>query len=272
MRIGSSIPLLFLQLAVAFAQQRPLITERAETLDKGEMLLDAGFEFLQQASFPFSGLEGDLTRSGVMGLRWGVSSNVELQWLGSMQDFLNVERRYAAPGSDQLDFLGNSTSDFGDLTVATKIQMIHEKGARPAFSSRFGMEMPNASNESGLGNDETNIFTEFLIRKTLGPLQLTGNLGMDILGDPVEPGSQDDMLRFGFAAVYSTRSSVNLLAEVYGRAGAGGVGTENRSRVRAGIQLLASGLYWDIAGFWGLAAADPATGLIVGVSKSFNLY
>ena len=33
------------------------MTERAETLEQGHVLLDIGVEFLQEAVFPFSGLE-----------------------------------------------------------------------------------------------------------------------------------------------------------------------------------------------------------------------
>jgi len=67
------LPLLLLlsQPALLFSQQRPLITERAETLKKNDLLFDIGLEFLQDAIFTFSGLEGDLTRIGVVGVRFG---------------------------------------------------------------------------------------------------------------------------------------------------------------------------------------------------------
>ena len=72
--------LLFLfQPALVFSQQRPLVTERAETVPRGHILFDIGLEFLQDAVFAFSGLEGDLTRIGVLGARIGVADNVELQ-------------------------------------------------------------------------------------------------------------------------------------------------------------------------------------------------
>ncbi len=263
--------LIFLfQPALVFSQQRPLVTERAETVTRGHILFDIGLEFLQDAVFAFSGLEGDLTRIGVLGARIGVADNVELQVLGTIQDILNIENRFMAPNTPQLNFSGNSTRDVGDFTMATKVRLTEEGERWPAMASRFGFSMPNASNENGLSNDEINVFSSLLFQKQFGKLQVFTNLGFAILGDPVTSGSQDDLFTYGVAALHPLADGINLVVDAYGRLGAGGIGTEEQSLLRLGTQINAAGLVWDVALSLGFRHTDPSSGLVVGVSKEFN--
>lgn len=263
--------LAFLHVGLVAAQQRPLITERAETLEKDQVLIDTGVEFLQDAVFAFSGLKGDLTRLGVSSIRMGAGETVELQLLGTVQNFLSVERRFAAPNSQRLNFQGNSTSDFGDLMVASKMRLKKEKGKWPAIAMRFATELPNAENESGLANDETNVFSSILLEKNLGKLRLLGNFGLAILGDPEDAGAQDDLYTYGIALFYPLNRRFNLMADAYGRVGPGGIGTEEQSLLRLGTQIQAAGLYWDLALFVGFRDTDPSSGLILGVSKAIKI-
>ena len=267
------LPLILLlsQPALLFSQQRPLVTERAETLKKNDLLFDIGMEFLQDAVFAFSGLEGDLTRIGVLGVRFGAAHNVEIQVLGTIQDILSIENRFPAPNTPNLDFSGNSTSDFGDFTMATKVLLKKEQNRWPAIAMRFGFQMPNTSNAKGLGNDETNFFSSFLLQKQFGKLQVFTELGLAVLGDPVSPGAQDDLFTYGFALMYPLHDQINLVVDAYGRVGAGGIGTEEQSLLRLGTQVQAVGLYWDMALFLGFRDTDPSSGLVVGVSKEFSL-
>lgn len=255
-----------------FAQQRPLVTEPANTVEGGHFRFELGFEFLQDAVFPFSGLEGDLSRIGVLGFRLGVGKNVELQLLGTAQNVLNVDRAFPGPNAPNLDFTGDSTSDVGDFTLAAKWRFKKEEAGSPALAFRFGFNMPNASNESGLGNDEIGVFGTFLIEKTVGDLRLIGNAGIAILGDPTDSNSQDDLFTYGVAILYPVHDKVHALADFYGRAGDSGIGNEEQARLRLGAQIEAGGLYWDISAFFGFEDADPDTGVIFGVSKDFKLW
>lgn len=262
--------LLLLHSVPIFAQQRPLVTERAETLEQGHILLDVGAEFLQDAAFPFSGLEGDLTRAGVLGVRIGAADNVEIQFVGIVQNILNVENRHPAPNTPRLEFSGNSTSDVGDFTLATKVRLKAEEPGWPTLAFRFGLQLPNASNENGLGNDETNVFGSVLVQKRLGKLQILTDLGLAILGNPVVPGSQDDLFTYGLALIYSLHPQVNLVVDAAGRAGPGDIGTEEQSTLRLGTQIQAVGLRWDVAAFIGLRDTAPSSGVVLGISKEFE--
>ena len=79
----------------AFAQQaqRPLITEDVEIVKPGALRVDFGFDFVQNREFGLSGLQGDLTRVGVVSLTFGMSPNVEFEFGGVMQNYLSVNRQ-----------------------------------------------------------------------------------------------------------------------------------------------------------------------------------
>lgn len=262
--------ILLLKFSSSFSQQRPLVTEPVETVKRGYAIIDTGVEFLQGADFPFSGLQGDLTRAGVTSVRIGAGEVVELQILGTVQNFLNVERRFPAPNSHRLKFQGQSTSDFGDLTMATKVKLRNERGKWPALGMRFGMELPNSGNESGLGNDETNAFSSMLLEKDWGKVRLLGNVGLAILGDPETPGAQDDLYTYGLGLIYKVHQRLNVIGDACGRVGPGGVGTEEQSLLRLGTQIKAGGFYWDVGLLFGFRDTDPSTGLVVGLSKEIK--
>ena len=57
--------------APARAQSRPLVTEDPETVPAGYILLEAGVDFLNGASYPATGLTGNLTKIGTFGLSFG---------------------------------------------------------------------------------------------------------------------------------------------------------------------------------------------------------
>ena len=132
-------------------------------------------------------------------------------------------------------------------------------------------ELPNASNQSGLGNDEMNFYASILLEKKFNRFKVIGNAGFAILGDPVTPGAQDDLFTYGLAGAYSVSETFALVADFYGRAGQGGVGTDEHSLIRLGTQINAAGLYWDVAFLAGLLESDPSTGIIFGLTKDFNV-
>ena len=112
--------------APAAAQQRPLVTEDPETIGSGLILFEGGFDLQQEIFFPVSGLQGDLLRVPTLGLSFGLSSIAELQIDGGLYNRLKVTQRTPAPLSGMLDFTGDSTSDFEDIVVATKVRMLSE--------------------------------------------------------------------------------------------------------------------------------------------------
>jgi hypothetical protein len=250
--------------------ERALKTESAELMAVGKVGADFSVEFLHRARYPLSGLEGDLLRLGVVSLRTGVGDYAELQISGVGRDYLTVTNRSQAilPAT----FAGNDTSDFGDLILATKLKLAPEKGIRPALSFRFAVQLPNASNEKGLGNDEMGFFSSLLLTKRLGRAQISGNLGLAILGSPVQSNAQADMLTYGLNIVMPVHPRLELVGELIGRQGPERVGNESLARAQAGMRIRAAGVRWDLTGMAGLKHDRPCTGFAVGVSFDFQAF
>src|SRR5690606_17403371 len=79
--------------APAAAQSRPLLTEDAETVPAGYILVEAGFDIERGTTYPLSGLTGNLTRIGTLGLSFGVSSIAEVQIDGGVRNQLSIITR-----------------------------------------------------------------------------------------------------------------------------------------------------------------------------------
>jgi hypothetical protein len=261
---------------VAAGQQRPLLTDDVDTVPQGAIDIGAGVEFLQNAKFPLSGLKGDLTRVGDIRIRTGFAPNVELQIEGTLQDFLAINGQLG-PSAIPLNVTGNSTNDFDDFTVSTKIKLLSERSSFPAVGIKLGFQMPNTDQARGIGTNQINIFTKFLFQKKFGkragrtPLaNIYGNLGLAIMTAPIERFTQNDVLLYGLAGIFRVTDHINVVGEVNGRANTRSdtapLGTESVGQFRIGTQIKASGLRFDTAAVLGLTRFSPRTGIIFGVT------
>ncbi len=270
-----SLPLAILCLAIpwnALGQQRPLKTDDAELLKTGMVRAEFGVEFLQGQRYSLSGLRGDLTRLGVSSIQIGVGDYAEFKISGVAQDILSLSSRADQPPIAPT-FKGSSTSDFGDLILATKLKLAGETKRRPSMAFKFGVELPNAKHDSGLGNDQTEFYSSFLFKKHFGSAQVLADVGFAILGSPVLQGRQTDPLTYGVAAIIPVVRSVNFVAEVSGRQGPPRrLGNENKSQARAGIQFWTGRIRWDLGAVAGLMRFDPKTGIVVGATYEFQAF
>jgi len=277
LRLSPLLSILFLSLcgaASVSAQQRPLLTEDVDIIAPGTMRIEAGIDFMQNARYPLSGLTGDLTRIGVIGINVGLSPNVEFQIEGVAQNFLSINTanpnpavlRGFVPGTD-------STNGTGDFTLATKIKLRNEGRRSPSLGFRFGVELPNSNETRGIGANQTNAFGVLLVGKKFGRrqrLNTFGNIGIGILTAPLAQFTQNDVLLYGAAGIFRVNNHVNIAAEVNGRAstrsGRAPLGTEPLSEARLGVQVKAAGLRFDFAGIKGLTEFSPRSGVTFGVT------
>jgi hypothetical protein len=255
------------------AQQRPLITEDVDIISPGSMRIQAGVDFMQRARYPVSGLEGDLTRAGVIGVSIGLAPNVEVQIQGVAQNFLAINSRTASTIPLDLAANANSTHDTGDFTLWTKIKLRNESGNWPSVGFRFGVQLPNSSQGTGIGLNQTNAYGQILLGKKFGQnarVNTFANLGIGILTAPTMQFSQNDVFTYGLASVVRLNKTFSMVGEVNGRQntrpGTGPLGTESQGEGRLGMQVRASGLRFDFAGIAGLTKFSPRSGFTVGVT------
>lgn len=256
-------------------QQRPLLTDDVDITPTGAFEVGVGVDFFQNAKFPVSGINGDLTRVGDIRIRTGFASNFEFQIEGTIQNYLAINSRTVAP--IQLRLNGNSTNDTDDYTISAKIKLRNENKFLPAVGFKFGFQMPNSDQSRGIGTNQINIFGKVLLQKKFGSVvgktprfNAIGNLGLEIMNAPLDKFTQNDLLLYGLAGIYRLTDNVNLLSEVNGRVstrrGAAPLGTESVGQFRVGTQIRASGLRFDAAAAFGLTPFSPRTGLIFGVT------
>ncbi len=258
---------------VARAQQRPLITEDVDIIPPGSMRIEAGIDFLQGARYTVSGLTGDLTRVGVIGINIGFSPNVEFQIEGVAQNYLSINSRGPSAVNLSLAPGANSANDTGDFTLATKIKLRNETRRGPSLGFRFGVQLPNSNQTTGIGLNQTNAFGSVLFGKKFGKdgrLNTFGNLGIAILTAPTQLFSQNDVVTYGAAGIFRVNRQFSIAGEVNGRAntrpGDGPLGTESQAEARLGMQVRASGLRFDFAGIKGLTRFTHDSGVTVGVT------
>ncbi len=272
--LASALCCAFVLASSASAQQRPLITEDVDVLAPGTLRIEAGIDFLQGAKFPASGLTGDLTRVGVIGINIGLSPNVEFQIEGVAQNFLSINTVNPNPAIPNTFAPGsNSTNDTGDFTLATKIKIRNETRHAPSLGFRFGVELPNSNEGRGIGLNQTNAFGTILVGKKFGHngrLNTFGNIGLGIISAPTDRFTQNDMLLYGLAGIFRVNKQIDLAGEVNGRAntrtGRAPLGTEPLSEARLGLRVRTSGLRFDFAGIAGLTEFSPRSGVTFGVT------
>lgn len=258
---------------VGRAQQRPLITEDVDIIPPGTIRIETGIDFLQGAKFPASGLTGDLTRVGVIGVNIGFAPNVEFQIEGVAQNFLSINSRSASAIPLSLAPGANSVNDSGDYILWTKFKLRTETRRGPALGFRFGVQLPNSNQGRGIGLNQTNAYGSILIGKKFGSagrFNTFGNLGIAILSAPTQLFTQNDVLTYGVAGIFRLNKQFSVAGEINGRAntrpGDGPLGTESQSEARLGMQIRASGLRFDFAGIKGLTRFSHNSGVTVGVT------
>jgi hypothetical protein len=259
------------------SQQRPLITEDVDIIKPGVIRIESGFEFLQNQKFPLSGLRGDLTKLADTRLSFGLAPNVEFQIEWTVQNFLSIDRRGPSAVPLRLGANGADTNDVGDVILWMKMKLRNESKVVPSLGFRFGAQLPNSNESRGIGTNTTNFYGIITAGKRFADKKLNvfGNLGIGILTAPLNTFSQNDVLMYGLAGIYTASDRVNIVGEVNGfhstrkRAP---LGTEDFSEARLGAQIRALGVRWNAAGIVGLSNRAPRTGLAFGVTYDWEAF
>jgi len=272
-RYIAAIVFTFVFIFTAQTQQRPLITEDVDIIPPGSLRIEAGIDFTQNNKFPLSGLRGDLTKVGIIGISFGLSPNVEFQIEGVAQNFLSINSFGTSAIPLDVDSRANSTNDTGDFTLWTKVKLRNETKRAPSLGFRVGVGIPSSNQARGIGVNQVNAYGMFLFGKKFGKddrVNTFANLGIGILTSPIERFSQNDVLLYGVAGIFRVNKTISIATEINGRAntrsGRAPLGTEPYSEFRLGAQIKTSGLRFDVAGIAGLTKFSPRSGITFGVT------
>ena len=256
--------------AMLFPQQYPVNTETPTILPAGSAHAEFGLGRYYDQPFPLSGLEGTLTKLGMLRFGYSYDGNVELQFDGTLLDLLDVKSRHAAFNSD-IASENTVTGDIGDFTLWTKFRLISEYRYFSTVSIRFGVQLPNASNESGLGVDEFDFYSSFLVEKHFHGVRCVLNAGLGVLGDPARLSSQHDTFIYGAGAYVPFGGNTTIILEAAGRTGHQGIGVYRLANAKAGEETRMLGLSWKLLGVLSFSRTDNSRGGELIVGYDFNI-
>ncbi len=201
------LTILLFALDMLFAQRPILRTESAQTLGKGKVRAGIGMEYLRKDIPPPPEFPQSVWRVFVLGWHQGVADNVnlDLDWLGGLSG-------KTADGRD--------LSDWGDLTVSTRITFFREQENFPAVGVQNSVKLPNSSYaRTRLGSNQTDFHSHLLLSKHFSNVKARLNLSFSIVGNPEVVGVQDDVYGFDAGVLAPLTESVRLFLEVVGFAG-----------------------------------------------------
>jgi hypothetical protein len=252
------------------AQQHPLAIESATLLEPGHAQIEFGTAHFRQQPFPLSGLEGNLWKIGNLRFCISLSGYVELQTEGTLLNVLDITKRNPAFNS-KITTSSNPTGDIGDFFLWTKFSVLREYTSGIGFSVRFGVQLPNASNESGLGIDEMNFFSSLLFQKHFAG-EWTINTGLGILSDPTRVGSQHDVFMYGIEYILPIGESTFLNLQSAGRRGHDGDGIRHLANAKLGIEnCVFNDLSIKLFAVTNFSSSDNAKGFEFSVAYTFHV-
>ncbi|MBI2429966.1 MAG: hypothetical protein HYV29_14450 [Ignavibacteriales bacterium] len=251
------------------AQQRPIAVESATLLESGDGQIEFGTAHFRDQPFPLSGLTGNLTKIGTLRFTIALSEYVELQTDGTLLDVLSVTDRVAAFNSVRTT-TRNPTADVGDFSIWTKFGILSEYSSGIGASIRFGVQLPNASNESGLGIDEMNFFSSLLLQKHIAG-RWTFNIGLGVLSDPTQLGQQHDVMVYALEYFIPIHALTSLLLQTAGRTGHDGIGVRRLANGKIGVEQSFGDINLKVFGVANFSPADNAKGIELSFSYLFNV-
>jgi hypothetical protein len=271
-RIALHVVMVCLAVPLAgYAQQRPLVTEDPETIGVDRVLVEGGVELDVDQTNAAYGIKGDIAHIATFGVSVGISPSAEVQIDGGLLQRLTVTERF--PNSPLFAstalVAGDRASSVEDFTVATKIRFSSETDRRPAFGTRFGVKLPTADPEKGVGLGTTDFFATFLVAKTVRSVRTVANVGLLVLGNPQDAQEPATALGISISVARAVTNEFEVVGEVNGRLSPFGEvppGLESRGVLRVAGRYTYAMLRLDFGLLAGITNRDPSFGISAGAT------
>lgn len=250
------LPLLLAHTSLAPAEgRRPLDAESVRLLPAGAVeveLAAAAAQDDRRTLFP--DVEGTALVAPRIGLRAGLGPWGEVRMEADALLRFDPDRGEAAEGA-------------GDWRFAAKLRLGPAAG-RVRGAAMLVAKLPVASDDEGLGTDETDLELRGLLGLEAERGRLDLDLGLAILGSPFRERAQEDLAVYAVAWWSALRPRLELGAEVAGRQG--GDFFPARSVARVGVRVERGAWRFDAALGAGLSDAAPDLELRGGATYRFR--
>jgi hypothetical protein len=259
--------------ATVSAQPRPLTPESVDGVGAGNISLAIGTDYARDYRYPLSGLEGDLSRVGLVRIDVGLGSIADFELSGGARDYLQITSITPAVLSSLLRLTSpTSTSAFDDIIVGAKVRLYRSSDGGPGVAVRFGTRLPNAKHESGLGQDTTDFYGSLLVDQSVASVRVTGTIGLGILGDPLRGNRRVNSLLYGLEIGQPVAQDLRVVLGADGRTGPNEPGLESRAVSRFGIQWTHGPTRIDLDATRGLTIVDGGFGAAVNLAFTFHAF
>ncbi len=190
--IGLVLSALLLCFTSSIFAARPLITDDADTVEKGTFQVEGGFDFVRQDNH-------DKEYFPSFTLTFGLFERMDIG-VGSAYLFVNPAE-------------GKKVNGFSDTPLKVKYRFLDQKGWIPSFVVSGLLIIPTASKSKGIGSGKvdfniTNIFQWNLSKRW----QLYMNLGYTFIGDK----QRNDELNYSIAGQFVLSEKWALVGEIFG--------------------------------------------------------
>jgi hypothetical protein len=229
--LGSALP--------AAGQLRPLDPVDWIALHASARTAEVGGGLYGGQRASLAGTEGRLLELGSFAATWR-TGRIALRLAGTALRVFQDRSSWARPiaGAREFDRTRRRV-DSGDYRLSTLVALT-PPAADQAALVRFGVRLPTTDNGQGLERDRTDFFASLAGRVLQGPVALTAEAGIGVLGTRDPEHEQVDPLLFAVGASWRTgevRPFVTLLGQHDTRPGRDLRGVENLGEARLGIRV-----------------------------------
>lgn len=207
-----------------------------------------------------------------------------------LSDWADLTFEYEYLAVEDTDFIvydsgtvktGHDEVGTGDLRIKLKVVPYEFNFHKMGF--QFSTKLPNASQSSGLGTNETDFTWQVLFSSDWGRLKTHLNAGMAVLGDPTRNSDQNDFFIWGVGGEYALTNSLTVMGELEGSTAAENEvkgfteniaeNSEGMARARARLALTGpvGDWRWGVSGFKGLNSHTEDWGVQVGLSRTWDV-